>query len=246
MNYKNFVFYLLILLSWNTFAQDSFFFIANLKDYQTQQNIYSAHIINLKNKKGSISNQQGYFMIHASDKDYLKISYLGYNNLYIQVNKSNTDTLTFYLHKKSFELEEVDIYPWTKKEFKYQFTHQNFKPDSIDQILINIRVPKAELIAIHNNKGFIAIPIFANYKTKKERQIIQLKQLKRWIIKEDLYRKYITNITGYKNAELNTFIRYCNFSRRYISYAREYYLTLAIKKKYIEFEKLKSKQSKKH
>jgi len=248
MKYRIYAIYsLFILISANSFAQDSFYFIAQLKDYQSQSPISAAHIINLKNKKGSISNLKGYFLIHVSNKDYLKISYLGYNNLYIQVKQGESkDTLIFYLHKKTFKLDEVDVYPWSKDEFKYEFIHKQFKTDSIDLLLQKIRVPKSELLAIHNNKGFIAIPIFANYKTKKERQIIQLEQLKRWTLKENAYRKLITNITGYQKAELNAFINYCNFSKRYISYAREYYLALAIKKKYIEFEKVKLKSAKKY
>jgi len=231
----------LILIDIISIAQNSFFIIGQIKDLETHESIKNAHIINLNNKRGTISNQKGYFMLHVSDKDYFKISYLGYNNKYVQINSSNKDTLTYYIQRKAFELEVVNVYPWTKEEFKYKFVHNDFNTDSIDQLIAKITVPKAELLQVYNNRnmGVIAIPIFANYKTSKEKQIIQLEKLKFWVKKENEYRKLITHITGYKADQLNAFIKYCNFSKRYISYARDYYLALAIKNKYLEFEKAK-------
>ena len=239
MNTKTLLIYTIFLFSsWKSFAQDQFYFIARIIDLQTLESVPNANIVNLKNKKGTSSNQLGYFMIQVTDKDYLRISYIGYNNLYIQIDKNIKDTLNLYLQEKIFELENVDVYPWSKEEFKYEFVYHKFKSDSIDGLKASIKVPVAELRALGPN----GIPAFKNFKTKKEKQEIKLIELKKWLKKDQSYRVIIKKITNYEDAELEAFIRFCNFSRRYISYAREYYLTFAISLKYKEFEKLKSEQ----
>jgi hypothetical protein len=89
------------------------------------------------------------------------------------------------------------------------------------------------------------MPAFGNYKTKKEKQIVKLEALKRWLVKEEAYRRLIEKITSYSGVELNAFISFCNFSKNYISNAREYYLAMNIQKKYLEFEQLKQNSKKK-
>ncbi len=235
-------------------AQESAIIIGKIIDYETGEAVYSAHIVNLKSRKGTISNKDGFFMIPAEQKDYIKVSFLGYNNKYYQISEVNSDTILIPIYRKTYQLANVDVYPWTKEEFQYQFVHNKFEKDSIDKLKELISVPKEVLLADleqektrqmrENNPNMIAgvsMSAFANYKTKKEKQIIQLEALKRWVKKEKAYRELITHITGYTGMELNAFIRFCNFSKNYISNARDYYLALNIQKKYLEYKTLKNK-----
>ena len=240
MKYKKSLFLIILFLSvLNSIAQKTYLFVGKVLDSETLEPIEYTHIINLKNSKGGLSNNNGYFFQKVNEGDYLKLSFMGYNTLYYQALNNKPDTLIFLLVRKVFELKSVDVYPWTRREFRYKFVYKDFNSDSIDWLLNKIRVPKAELLAIHNNKPFIVIPIFSNFKTKKEKQIVRLEALKKWLKHDKRYRAMIVKVTGYKGLELNKFIKYCNFSKRYISYARSYYLTSAIEKKYIEFEKIK-------
>lgn len=233
-------------------AQRSSILIGKVTDFESGEPIYSVHVINLKSKQGTITNKKGFFLIPIEEKNYLKFSYLGYNNYYIQISKVTNDTLQIFLYKKTYQLESVTIYPWTKEEFQYQFVNNDFNEDSIDRIKALISVPKEELVAElrnaktermrENNPGMIAgvsMPAFSNYKTNKEKQIAKLEALKKWVRKEEAYRKLIKKITNYSGTELNTFISFCNFSKNYITNARDYYLALNIQKKYLEFEELK-------
>lgn len=192
-------------------------------------------------------------MIPIEEGDYLKISYLGYNSLYFKVNHHSSDTLNLFIQKKAFVLEEVEVYPWTKEEFKFKFINLEVNQDSIDYLRNKIIVPKEDLVAAlkqaqtqkmrENNPNMIvgvSMPAFANYKTKKDKQIVELEALKKWVKKETEYRKLVQNITNYKDEELNRFIKFCNFSKSYISTARSYYLGIEIQKKYKAFESLKS------
>ena len=230
--------FLFILMSLQTIveAQDSRYYISRLVDSQTKEVIPNANIVNLNNKRGTISNFLGYFMIKSLDKDYLKISYVGYNNLYIQADFSVGDTIDILFYKKTYELEEVEVLPWSKSEFKHKFIHNTFPSDTLEWMKSRYSVSKEELI-------WLTPTSFHNYKTSKERQEIKLKKLMKWIEKDNVFRKIIVDICGYEKLELEDFIRYCNFSKNYISNAREYYLTEAIRRKHLEFEKNKNVNS---
>ena len=209
-------------------------------DNQTHELIQYTHVVNLKTNRGALTNSKGFFMLQVSKGDYIKLSYIGYNDYYYQINIASSDTITFILSQKVFELKQVDVYPWTRDEFKHEFITHDVKKDSIDILKDWINLPASELTRLK----YTGIPIFSNFKTSKEKQIAKLEALKKWLIQEEKYRKLVVEITAYKGLELNLFITYCNFSKRYISYARSYYLTLAIKNKYLEFEKIKSKNDK--
>ncbi len=234
MNIRNYVlFFLLLSFSWQVDAQKTFFFIGRIKDAQTHQVITTANIINLKNNRGAMSNQLGYFMLQVNDKDYIKISYVGYNNLYYQVDTQVTDTLDFYLRRKIFHIDEVEVFPWTKKEFKVQFVEMDTPLDSNEWLFNRINLSVEEL------KWLTPAGLTINYKTRKERQQIKVKAFKRWAKKDKVFRDIVKNLTDYQGLELEVFIRYCNFNKSFISYARTYYLTEAVQKKYLEFEKKK-------
>lgn len=214
-------------------AQDSFYLIGQIKDAQTQDGITSAHILNLNNQKITTSGVNGYFIIKAFDKDFLKVSYIGFNDLYFKALQNSKDTLVLYLQEKKYQLEEVKVYPWTKKEFKHQFVHRKYKSDTMEWLTKRINLSKEELM-------WITPVSFHNYKTSKERQIVKLKEMKAFFIKEEAFRKIIFELTGYKDLELEDFIRFCKFSKQYISKTQLYYLSESIRKKHLQFEENKA------
>lgn len=216
----------------NTYAQDSFYYIARIKDNTTKEIISNANIINLKNKKGTTSNFMGLFMIKASSNDFLKISYMGYHDVYQKVGAQNKDTVEIFLSKKSYQIEEVKIRPWTKKEFKYQFVTKEPPSDTSEWLRMKFAVPREELI-------WLTPVSFHNYKTSKERQIINLVKEKAWAEKDVLYKKIVKNMTHYESDEYIKFLEYCHFSKDYILRTRELYITEEVKKKYLEFESKK-------
>ncbi len=237
----------------NSYAQKQFTVIGLIKDQETLEPLHNVHVLNLKNKKGTISNQEGWFRIALEPNDYLKISLLGYYSVYLQAHRAS-DTMQVFLSKKVYQLETVTIYPWTKEEFKHQFIHLDIDDDSVKTLQLRLRVPKIELERERNyaiyermrdpmpgNIKTVGIPIgisLGNYKNKKERQLSKLEKIKRWNQAEDKYWELAKKMTGYKGEKLNAFIRFCNFSGRYVTYAREYFLAFNIKKKILEFERL--------
>ncbi len=226
-----------------SFSQNSdALIIGKVIDAETLESIPNAHIFNLRSNQGLISNQDGTFLIMVQNSDYIKITHIAYYEAYHQIKNQTKDTLYIKIYRKTYQLESVTVYPWSKEEFKFKFVHTDFKQDSIDKFLKKITVPKEELVQLAKSTAIISIPI--SYKTSKERQIIILNDIKNWVEKETEYRELITKITGYQAEELNAFIMFCNFSKRYIMNARAYYLGLAIEKKYFEFEQKKVNQKK--
>jgi len=226
-----------------SFSQNSdALIIGKVIDAETLESIPNAHIFNLRSNQGLISNQDGTFLIMVQSSDYIKITHIAYYEAYHQIKNQTKDTLYIKIYRKTYQLESVTVYPWSKEEFKFKFVHTDFKQDSIDKFLKKITVPKEELVQLAKSTAIISIPI--SYKTSKERQIIILNDIKNWVEKENEYRELITKITGYQAEELNAFIMFCNFSKRYIMNARAYYLGLAIEKKYFEFEQKKVNQKK--
>jgi len=226
-----------------SFSQNSdALIIGKVIDAETLESIPNAHIFNLRSNQGLISNQDGTFLIMVQNSDYIKITHIAYYEAYHQIKNQTKDTLYIKIYRKTYQLESVTVYPWSKEEFKFKFVHTDFKQDSIDKFLKKITVPKEELVQLAKSTAIISIPI--SYKTSKERQIIILNDIKNWVEKENEYRELITKITGYQAEELNAFIMFCNFSKRYIMNARAYYLGLAIEKKYFEFEQKKVNQKK--
>jgi len=250
-----------------SFSQNSdALIIGKVIDAETLESIPNAHIFNLRSNQGLISNQDGTFLIMVQNSDYIKITHIAYYEAYHQIKNQTKDTLYIKIYRKTYQLESVTVYPWSKEEFKFKFVHTDFKQDSIDKFLKKITVPKEELVQLAKSTAIISIPI--SYKTSKERQIIILNDIKNWVEKENEYRELITRqiiilndiknwveketeyrelitkITGYQAEELNAFIMFCNFSKRYIMNARAYYLGLAIEKKYFEFEQKKVNQKK--
>ena len=231
------VIFSLAYFSFQTNAQDSFYYIARLRNNRTKQTISNANIINLNNKKGTTSNRSGIFIIQASNKDYLKITYVGYNDIYTTVNILNTDTIDVFLSEKTYQLEEVEIKPWTKEEFKYQFVNKEPPPDTAKLMQLRFSVSKEELI-------WLTPVSFHNYKTSKERQEIKLTTIKKWETKDNLYKQIVKDLTHYQDDEYIAFLLFCHFSKEYILRTREFYITEDVKKKYMEFEKIKVKQTK--
>lgn len=237
MDLKKGYLFIFTLLLWSQLsAQDVFFLIGSIKDADSKTPIFSAHIVNLKNNKGAITNKDGLFMIQASESDYLKISYLGYHSLYFQAHADGNDTLDFLIRKKNFELKEVEVYPWTREEFRHEFVHKDIKKDSLYWLEAKINLSREEL-------RWITPVSFHNYKTSKEKQEIRLRALKAWIAKDEIFRKSIVRMTNYKDLELEDFIRYCQFSKQFVMEAKTYYLTSAMRQKYIEFEDLKKSKT---
>ncbi len=84
-------------------------------DSKSKEPLAYAHIYNLSNQKGTISNEFGDFAIASQENDSIRISYLGYSEKIILANKLKNDTIN--LNAIPNLLNEITITPTTDDLF---------------------------------------------------------------------------------------------------------------------------------
>jgi hypothetical protein len=81
-------------------------------DAQTSERVPFAHIIDVKNNKGTSADDNGNFSFHCSLNDSIKFTAIGYEDFYLVVGDSHKSEsfITVQLKPKSYLLEALDFY----------------------------------------------------------------------------------------------------------------------------------------
>ncbi|MEA3317218.1 MAG: carboxypeptidase-like regulatory domain-containing protein [Bacteroidota bacterium] len=235
------------------FAQgESENFYARLVSEKKFEPISYAHIININNNLGTISDSTGYFNIKAASTDTLLISAISYEYKKIclqDIEQSDYSTYIF-LKDKIYKIDEVMIsYFGDYNDFKYK--------------LLNLRLPEKFKISPlilnslpHNYPDIIPGPTLASpisllysllsKEGKSRRKLVELKkeQKEESNVRELFNEDIISRITGLKSDSLINFIKYCNFSDSFIIETCQYNLYMQIACKYDEFKKLEKTKTK--
>ena len=86
----------------------SFIVGSKILDSKTQKPIVYAAVYNLHSKFGTVSNLRGQFKLQKNRMgDSIRISYLGYNDTIIIVNKQFPETIL--LHQSSIQIDEITV-----------------------------------------------------------------------------------------------------------------------------------------
>ncbi len=108
----NKIIYFLIFLNFlgKTFSQNTKI-SGKIIDFETNENLAFVSIIYNNENQGLISDLNGKFTIDKNtDIEFLKFSYIGYENKFIRKDEINNDFLIIKLKAKFLELEEVTIF----------------------------------------------------------------------------------------------------------------------------------------
>lgn len=194
-----------------------------------------ANIINLSKNKGKLTNTNGYFMILIGRNDVLKITSIGYHDKYVCFKDSVNKKIFFNkvkLAKKVYNLTEVNIFaPLEWDEFKKEFVNKKIPKDDIqkikDKILTSLNTPEALTLLAKSTQIGIIIPL--NFKSKDEKQIKTINQLKAEIKLNEANTERIRILTGLKGEEIRKFEIYCNFSYNYLLTNSDYLIILRTK-----------------
>jgi hypothetical protein len=98
---------LLILFSSQTVLSQEINVSGYIRDASGKEKLIGAHIINLKTRKGAISDHNGYFSLNAKLNDSLRISYAGYKSQVIEVNENRQSI--FVDLQMNRDLKEVKV-----------------------------------------------------------------------------------------------------------------------------------------
>ena len=122
------------------------------------QPIPYAHVIVMKDYRGTVSDPQGMFTIITYPRDTLIVSCIGYKPQKIPVpNISYSDPKHYIkdviLEEDVYSLSEVVIFPWkTYREFKEAFIALELPEDDLQRAYQNIAIMQEQLINTINNR----------------------------------------------------------------------------------------------
>jgi hypothetical protein len=174
-------------------------------------------------------------MILIGRNDVLKITSIGYHDKYVCFKDSVNKKIFFNkvkLAKKVYNLTEVNIFaPLEWDEFKKEFVNKKIPKDDIqkikDKILTSLNTPEALTLLAKSTQIGIIIPL--NFKSKDEKQIKTINQLKAEIKLNEANTERIRILTGLKGEEIRKFEIYCNFSYNYLLTNSDYLIILRTK-----------------
>lgn len=212
--------------------------IGNIIDSETGKPVSYVHILNYTNNRGTISDSLGVFKLAVKKGDNsIKITSIGYYTITKTVNlDSLIIPITIYMKQRVYEIMQVDIYPFTKEEFKHQFVYKDIPKDSITLIKDMLKTKYNSIQVLRDLTPKRQIPL--NFKTSVEKQEILLAKIKDYTILKTKNLELMKRVTGLNEEDVYDFDRYCRFSFKMLKEAPEYYIIRQIQKKYKEYKEL--------
>jgi hypothetical protein len=230
------IFFSLSLLTFSAEAQQEYrkTFMGRIINSNTKAFVNSALIFNATEKKSTMSDSLGLFSIPISMGDTLRISRLGFFPSEIIIKGTiliENKIHSIELSERSYELNNVTVLDLgTYDQFKYKVISTK-TPES--NYTLNPSIAKAlnKKITVLQPQASVSLgsPVTAMYNllSKEGRSKRHLeKAIEKDKIVESYKHKYspeiVSNLTGYKDLELEKFMKYCNLSNEFILKATEY------------------------
>ena len=231
---------MLIISSISTFSQEKYkIIIGRVFDNEQQKGIAYVNVQNLTDNYGTITDSLGIFKIKIlSDTAEFKFSTIGYYSKKLSIIKNEFKIpYDVFLKFRIYEIMQVDIYPFTKKEFKHEFVYADIKKDDIDIIKDNLKTKFNSVKRLTELTPAMQIPL--NFKSRIEKQeelLLKIKELSKLRLKN--YER-IRRVTNYTGKDIYDFDRFCRFSYHFLKNASEYVIYREMNKRWKEYKKLK-------
>ena len=229
---------------------DIFFVAGYVFEENTKEPIPYVNIYVKQTRRGTITDNKGYFMLKAEINDTLIFSCLGFDKKYVHINQEvidNNEALIISLDTKIYEIQSVDIYALRKyKQLEYEIKSMKLKDDDIVHAQSNfplrpVDVDYYDLVQSAPLSGFgvVISPITALYEacSKKGKENRKLAELKKQdniqnLIEQKLGVENIMKIINEDEATTLDFIEWCDFHEDFLLNISAYDLATVIKYKY--------------
>ena len=232
--------FIIVISSFKLKAQTDYkIIIGQVVDKEQHKGIPYVHIRNLTDNYGTITDSLGVFKIKIlSDTAEFKISTIGYYSKIINIAKDSFPIpYQVFLKYRIYEIMQVDVYPFTKKQFKYEFVYADIKKDDIDIIKDNLKTKFNSVKRLTELTPLMQIPLNFRSRIEKQEELLEkIKELNR--LKTKNYER-ISRVTNYKGKEIYEFDRFCRFSFHFLKNASEYVIYRELNKRWKEYEKIK-------
>lgn len=229
-------------LAWNLEAQaqaGDYQLKAKLVDAENGSYIPFAHILNLDNGKGVLSDSSGTFSIRAMEGDSLKLSSVSYGQqIIVAPAPPNEDSyLLIQIAPNVYELEEVVInrFP-SEREFRNRLLTTELPKEEGPNMKFQDRLRVVPANPDGNARVGMGSPVsaIANKFSKKERGRVfvaemKIKDERKAIIQSKFNREIVQRITGLEDEDkLDTFLQYCVLTDDFLYNANEYEIHQAV------------------
>lgn len=108
-----------------------------------------AHILILNRPFGAITNERGLFSIVVAEHDSIRFSTIGYKASVLIIPDSLTEPhyhVEITLRRDTFQIEQVDIYPWkTYEDFKQALVELKTESKELENAKRNIAIIRAQI-----------------------------------------------------------------------------------------------------
>ena len=231
---------LLVISSISVYSQEKYkIVIGRVFDSEQQKGIAYVNVQNLTDNYGTITDSLGVFKIKIlSDTAEFRFSTIGYYSTTVDIMKNEMKIpYDIYLKFRIYEIMQVDVYPFTKKEFKHEFVYADIKKDNVDIIKDNLKTKFNSVKRLKELTPPMQIPL--NFKSRIEKQeelLVKIKELNELRLKN--YER-IRRVTNYSGKKVYDFDRFCRFSYHFLKNASEYVIYREINKRWKEYKKIK-------
>jgi len=206
LKYTNLISFLFFLCQWSNAQQ---LIKGTVFEKDTGKVMPFVYIINKSNGNGTMSDNDGKFMLYSNINDTLICSYIGYSKLYVPVKSLTTNSKGEVKLVMSQMLINLNMITVTTFKFK------PYERDYMKKIIDESRIKKMD---------YAMSPITALYMTysKEGRQIRKLAKIFEDIfIEEEVQKKLspdiLRKLTGDEKIDYNAFRKYCvSVSDQYI------------------------------
>ena len=209
--------------------------------------VSKAHILNLTNQTGTISNNEGKFEILANKTDIIQISSIGFKNLlFVIPNTTQVKLIKYFtLTRDTINLSEATIYPFpqTLPELKKEFLEM---PVEEEEQVVKLRLDKEDLRGTPQVGAIIKGPFTAIYdrlsregKLRRKYEALMAYEYRKNEAAKIYNPELVAKITGLEDEEeIEKFMEYCELGPDFVMHAIPYDLYVAVKNCYKEFQKL--------
>jgi hypothetical protein len=217
-------------------------------DAKTSERVPFAHIIDVKNNKGTSADDNGNFSFHCNLNDSIKFTAIGYEDFYLLAGDSikSESFITVQLKPKSYLLETLDFYA---NDPMKGFYLKDIKRDTIR--LGSKGMPGAGYWNASPSGGSGYISAFANLfnkhhkQEKKLRKILEeeerynlekeAEEIRRKTLEEKYNMDLVRHITDLKGVELEEFVEKYKPSDLFILRSTRYEIALQIVNSFREY-----------
>lgn len=223
-------------------------------DINTKEPIGLAHIINISNRLGIISDLMGYLSIPIAFGDSLRISAIGYNTKEIfNWGQYKPDTLFYNIQlvPKVYEIKEVKISRFsTYEKFLREVVNLKLKKNKEEEQLERLegyflRIVKGiDLKNLPNPTSGIAFGEDWYHKQNKKLGNLIDKELDRRTIDKKYNTGIVQELTGLSGDELYKFIGELGFEDKYLLQASDYEIREKILEKFKQYKEQKESKNK--